>query len=174
MVKEIITKENKMSDNIWKKMKYFVMGDEDGYEEDIDNYDEVEEEEEETVTPIVRNEDRNIITDSYVRPRTNLVEVKNNNQNHMKVIVYKPSQYSDAEQIVKNLKAKKPVVVNLEDVEVELARKIFNFCSGAICALDGEMRKISKEIFILAPNNVTLDAEKAKELEDDKTFDWRR
>jgi FtsZ-interacting cell division protein YlmF len=105
MAKEIITKENEMSDNIWKKMKYFVMGDEDSYEEEVENFDEVEEEEDETVTPIVRNEDRNIITDSYVRPRTNLVEVKNNNQNHMKVIVYKPSQYSDAEQIVKKLKS---------------------------------------------------------------------
>ncbi len=174
MEEEIITKEKMMSDNIWKKMKYFVMGDEDGYQ-DEGNEEEIVDEtiEEETVTPIVRTEDRNIITDSYVRPRANLVEVKNN-QNHMKVIVYKPSQYSDAEQIVKNLKAKKPVVVNLEDVEVELARKIFNFCSGAICALDGEMRKISKEIFILAPNNVTLDAEKAVDVDSDKTFDWRR
>lgn len=160
-----------MSDNIWKKMKYFVMGDEDAYDEE-----EVEttlvEEDDETVTPIVRNEDRNIITDSYVKPRTNLVEVKN--QNQLKVIVYKPTQYSDAEKIVKNLKSKKPVVVNLEDVEVELARKIFNFCSGAICALDGEMRKISKEIFILAPNNVTLDADKSSEVDTEKTFDWRK
>ncbi len=159
-----------MSDNIWKKMKYFVMGDEDEYEEE-----EVEtiEEEDDTVTPIVNNEDRNIITDSYMKPRANLVDIKNN-QNQLKVIVYKPTQYSDAEQIVKNLKSKKPVVVNLEDVEVELARKIFNFCSGAICALDGEMRKISKEIFILAPNNVTLDAEKTESLDADKTFDWRK
>lgn len=67
------------------------------------------------------------------------------------------------------------MVVNLEEVEVELARKIFNFCSGAICALDGEMRKISKEIFILAPNNITLDAEKATDDdEEEKPFDWRR
>ncbi|MCH4890233.1 cell division protein SepF [Acidaminobacter sp. JC074] len=161
-----------MSDNIWKKMKYFVMGDEDEYEEDQE-VEEVVEEKDDTVTPIVRNEDRNIITDSYVKPRTNLVDIKNN-QNQLKVIVYKPTQYSDAEQIVKNLKSKKPVVVNLEEVEVELARKIFNFCSGAICALDGEMRKISKEIFILAPNNVTLDAEKTESIEADKTFDWRK
>jgi len=162
-----------MSDNIWKKMKFFVLGDDDRYD------DEYEEEtvDESTVVSIDEDvEDRNIITDAYVRPRTNLVDIKNTgNANQLKVIVYKPTQYSDAEQIVKNLKLRKPVVVNLEEVEVELARKIFNFCSGAICALDGEMRKISKEIFILAPNNVTLDAEKAQESVDaDKTFDWRR
>jgi cell division inhibitor SepF len=162
-----------MSDNMWKKMKYFVLGDDEEQEVEYEEYDgmEVEEEEEDNVTDIT-NDDRNIISDNIVRPtRTNLVDV--NNPNHMKVIVYKPTKYSDAEQIVKNLKLKKPVVVNLEEVEVELARKIFNFCSGAICALDGEMRKISKEIFILAPSNVTLDAEKAETTED-KPFDWRK
>jgi len=163
-----------MSDNIWKKMKFFVLGDEDRYEEDYEEEDTIEES---VVTSIEEDDgDRDFVTDAYVRPRTNLVDIKNNsNSNQLKVIVYKPTQYSDAEQIVKNLKLKKPVVVNLEEVEVELARKIFNFCSGAICALDGEMRKISKEIFILAPNNVTLDAEKSQESADaDKTFDWRR
>lgn len=162
-----------MSDNIWKKMKFFMVGDDEYEEDEMEEEEEVVAQPKEVATPIVKNEDRNIITDSYMRPRTNLVEVKNDNQNHMKVIVYKPTQYSDAEQIVKNLKSRKPVVVNLEDVEVELARKIFNFCSGAICALDGEMRKISKEIFILAPNNVTLDAEKADPTEE-KTFEWRK
>lgn len=166
-----------MSDNMWSKMKYFFMGNEEEYEYEDNHEEEATEEEmtiEEVVTPIVKSEDRNIISDSYVSSkRSNLVDVSN--PNHMKVIVYKPTKYSDAEQIVKNLKMKKPVVVNIEDVEVELARKIFNFCSGAICALDGEMKKISKEIFILAPNNVSLDTEKAKEqIEEEKPFDWRK
>jgi cell division inhibitor SepF len=159
-----------MSDNMWKKMKYFVLGSEDEPEYEEEYTEEVVEEEEEVIE--MKTDDRNIISDSYVRSQRNLVDVSNGN--HMKVIVYKPEKYSDAEQIVKNLKNKKPVVVNIEDVEVELARKIFNFCSGAICALDGEMRKISKEIFILAPSNVTLDAEKAKDEEADKQFDWRK
>lgn len=165
-----------MSDNMLKKLKYFVLGGEDEIEYEDDDVMETEEMTvEEVMEPLDNNkEDRNIISDNYIRnTRNNLVDVSN--PNHMKVIVYKPKKYSDAEQIVKNLKMKKPVVVNIEDVEVELARKIFNFCSGAICALDGEMRKISKEIFILAPNNVTLDTEKMEEKEEEeKPFDWRK
>lgn len=168
-----------MSDNIWNKLKYFVIGQEDEYDDEFEDEEdhEIEEEVKNSTYNKFKSEDRNIITDNIVRPstRSNLVDLSN--PNHMKVIVYKPTKYSDAEQIVMNLKSKKPVVVNLEDVEVELARKIFNFCSGAICALDGEMRKISKEIFILAPNNVTLDAEKAIESvkeEIDSQFDWRK
>lgn len=165
-----------MSDNMLKKLKYFVLGGEDEIEYEDDDVMETEEMTvEEVMEPLDNNkEDRNIISDNYIRnTRNNLVDVSN--PSHMKVIVYKPKKYSDAEQIVKNLKMKKPVVVNIEDVEVELARKIFNFCSGAICALDGEMRKISKEIFILAPNNVTLDTEKMEEKEEEeKPFDWRK
>lgn len=159
-----------MSDTIWNKVKYFMIGSE---KEDDEIEKEVEVEEK---TYVTKTDDRDIITESISRPanRANLVDVSN--PNHMKVIVYKPTKYSDAEQIVKNLKAKKPVVVNIEDIDIELARKIFNFCSGAICALDGEMKKISKEIFILAPKNVTLDAEKAKpkKTDDDTPFDWRK
>ncbi len=162
-----------MSDSIFGKVKNFIVG----YEEEYEEVEEViEPVEEKSPIAYTTTEDRGIITDSTFKTpaRSNLVDL--NNTNHMKVIVYKPTKYSDAEQIVKNLKTKKPVVVNLEEVEVELARKIFNFCSGAICALDGEMRKISKEIFILAPSNVTLDAEKAKSesTEDNKKFDWRK
>lgn len=159
-----------MAKSMWKTVKFFISGQEP--EEEYET-DEMETSEDIISLKPVEEDDRGIITEGYKRPqRSNLVDI--NNSNHMKVIVYKPKKYSDAEQIVTNLKAKKPVVVNLEEVEVDLARKIFNFCSGAICALDGEMRKISKEIFILAPNNVTLDAEKAKDEEDEKTFDWRR
>lgn len=162
-----------MSDTMWKKMKGFVFGGE--YEQDPDVDVDVDEKtfDEEAEEEVMDTEDRNIITDTFVRPsRSNLVDLSS--PNHLKVIVYKPTKYSDAEDIVMNLKAKKPVVVNLEDVEVELARKIFNFCSGAICALDGEMRKISKEIFILAPTNVSLDSQKAMEEEADQPFDWRK
>lgn len=159
-----------MTDSIWKKVKFFISG------HDPEDEYEYEDEAEKSLDVIDFNPteeiSQDIITEGYKRPqRSHLVDI--NNSNHMKVIVYKPKKYSDAEQIVTNLKAKKPVVVNLEDIDVELARKIFNFCSGAICALDGEMRKISKEIFILAPNNVTLDAERDED-EQEKTFDWRR
>lgn len=160
-----------MSDTIWKKMKGFVFGGE--YEEEETETEQVKSEEIIEEEESVDTEDRNIITDTFVRPtRANLVDLSN--PNHLKVIVYKPTKYSDAEDIVMNLKSKKPVVVNLEDVEVELARKIFNFCSGAICALDGEMRKISKEIFILAPTNVSLDSQRTMEEEAEQPFDWRK
>ncbi len=71
----------------------------------------------------------------------------------MKMIVYHPVSYEDAQNIIDNLKAKKPVIVNMEELEVACAQRILDFLSGAIYALSGTIMKISKGIFVVAPNN---------------------
>jgi cell division inhibitor SepF len=59
---------------------------------------------------------------------------------------------------VDNLKAKKPVIINLEKVESDAARKIFDFLSGATYALNGNVQKVANNIFIFAPENVDVTA----------------
>lgn len=71
----------------------------------------------------------------------------------MKMIVYHPVTYEDAQNIIDNLKARKPVIVNMEELEVSVAQRILDFLSGAIYALSGTIMKISKGIFVVAPNN---------------------
>lgn len=73
--------------------------------------------------------------------------------NGMKMIVYHPVTYEDTQHIIDNVKNRKPVIVNMEDLEVETAQRILDFLSGAIYALNGTMSKISRGIFIVAPNN---------------------
>jgi cell division inhibitor SepF len=74
----------------------------------------------------------------------------------MKIEVFQPKTFNEAVEIVDCLRAKKPVVINLEAIEAELARKIFDFLSGALCAIDGKAEKISRGIFLMAPNNVEV------------------
>lgn len=71
----------------------------------------------------------------------------------MKMIVYHPVSYEDAQNIIDNLRARKPVIVNMEDLEVNCAQRILDFLSGAIYALQGTIRKISRNIFVVAPAN---------------------
>ena len=71
----------------------------------------------------------------------------------MKMIVYHPVSYEDTQIIIDNLKNRKPVIVNMEDIELETAQRILDFLSGAVYAIDGIMRKISRGIFVVAPNN---------------------
>lgn len=71
----------------------------------------------------------------------------------MKMIVYHPVSYEDTQAIIDNLKNRKPVIVNMEELEVDIAQRILDFLSGAVYALNGTMCKISRGIFVVAPNN---------------------
>ena len=71
----------------------------------------------------------------------------------MKMIVYHPVSYEDAQNIIDNLKARKPVIVNMEELDVAAAQRILDFISGAIYALSGTIAKISRGIFVVAPTN---------------------
>ena len=71
----------------------------------------------------------------------------------MKMVVYHPVSYEDTQNIIDNLKSRKPVIVNMEELEIDCAQRILDFMAGAIYALDGTIYKISRGIFFLAPTN---------------------
>lgn len=75
------------------------------------------------------------------------------NMASMKMIVYHPVSYEDAQSIIDNLKARKPVIVNMEELEVSGAQRILDFLSGAVYAINGTICKISRGIFVVTPNN---------------------
>lgn len=74
----------------------------------------------------------------------------------LKMIVVEPQGFEECPKLVDNLKAKKPVVINLENLETDVARKIFDFLSGATYALNGNVQKIANNIFVFAPANVDI------------------
>lgn len=76
--------------------------------------------------------------------------------NKMKLIIYQPMAYDDTQSIIDNLKNRKAVVVNLEAVESDVAQRILDFMSGAAYAVNGNIHKISRGIFVLVPNNVDI------------------
>lgn len=88
-------------------------------------------------------------------PATNLSAVPSSNMN-LKMIVFKPISYEDSQAIVDNLRARKPVIVNMMDLERECAQRVLDFMAGAVYALNGTIRKISYGIFVIVPSNVSL------------------
>ena len=72
----------------------------------------------------------------------------------MKLLVIEPRNFEECKTLVDNLKSKKPIIINLEKLETETAKKIFDFLSGATYALDGTVTKVTNNIFIFAPKNV--------------------
>ncbi len=74
----------------------------------------------------------------------------------LKVVVRTPLSFENARDIADHLKAKKPVVVNLENVDVAIAKRIIDFLSGAVYAADGNIQKIADKIFLIAPYSVGI------------------
>ena len=84
-------------------------------------------------------------------------------QQQFRMVVTMPKSFDECPKLVDNLRNRKPVIINLETLPTEVARKIFDFLSGATYALDGNVQKVADSIFIFAPENVdiTASAEKA-------------
>jgi len=59
-------------------------------------------------------------------------------------------------KLVDSLKSRKPVIINLENIENDTARKIFDFLSGGTYALNGNVQKIAQNIFVFLPENVDV------------------
>ena len=74
----------------------------------------------------------------------------------MKVVLSEPSDFDDVKDICDELKNKKPVIVNFENVDTNLAQRMVDFISGAVYALDGSIQKVSRGIIIIAPQNVDI------------------
>jgi cell division inhibitor SepF len=72
------------------------------------------------------------------------------------LVVTEPSCFDECPKLVDSLKARKPIIINLEKVETDVARKIFDFLSGATYALNGNMQKIANNIFVFVPENVNV------------------
>ena len=75
----------------------------------------------------------------------------------MKMIVYHPVCYDDAQTIVDNLKNRRPVIVNMEELEGSCAQRVLDFLLGAIYAINGTINKISRGIFLVAPRDVDVE-----------------
>lgn len=106
------------------------------------------------------------------KPFNRVVNIHTNQQ--FKMVVVHPESFEDTQDICDHLKNKKPVVVNVESVEGEQARRIIDFLSGSIYALDGNIQKVSSNIFIVAPNNVNIMADFKDELRGKTVFPWTK
>ncbi|MCI5840177.1 MAG: cell division protein SepF [Peptoniphilaceae bacterium] len=75
----------------------------------------------------------------------------------LRVSIQEPLEYNDTQALVDEFKDGKVVVLNLQMVEVQQKRQIFDFASGAVYALEGRMQKVSKEIYVMAPKGVDIE-----------------
>ncbi|MBS3977675.1 MAG: cell division protein SepF [Syntrophomonadaceae bacterium] len=110
-------------------------------------------------------------SDGSVKPNRNNV-VALHNSRPIKMIVVKPVVFEQVQVISDHLKARRPVIINLEGTEKDIAKRILDFVSGTAYALNGSMQKISQYIFLFVPTNVEVSGEMAEEARSYGAFHW--
>ena len=142
--------------NFMDKVKYFI-----GIDDLEEEEEEMFEEEEGIEFPVATTKTKKI-NNKVVNIHTN---------SNMKIVVHEPLSYDEAPAIVDDLKARKAVVVNFEQLDLAIKRQIFDFINGGLYAIEGKIQKVTKDIFILAPLNIEIDGLK-DELKSRGIFPW--
>ena len=81
----------------------------------------------------------------------------------IKMVISHPTTFEQSDEICSFLKEKKSVIVNLEYVNKDVARRIVDFISGGVYALDGYIQKVSNSIFLVAPSNYEITNDMGRE-----------
>lgn len=86
-----------------------------------------------------------------------------------KMILFEPRAYSESQQIADYLKKRNAVVVNLKRVTPDQAKRIVDFLSGTLYAINGGLQKLGSGIFLCTPNNVDVEGSITDEAKETKT-----
>lgn len=78
-----------------------------------------------------------------------------------------PHDFKDAQEVGDRYKNSQPVIINLQDADDGLRRRLIDFCSGLTYALEGNMEKVAKNVFLLTPANVEISPEARRRLQED-------
>ena len=83
-------------------------------------------------------------------------QVLNINSNKQEVVLFRPTAFNDCTTAADDLRSKKAIIVNLENVEKSLARRVVDFLSGCAYALDGKVNKIAQSTYLFSPHNMDV------------------
>ena len=128
-----------------KVRKWFF---EDEYE-DFDDFDEEMEEDEE-------EENKTSLFEKAKSARTSEVVNKLNANKDSNLVLFEPRSYSETQDIALYLKQKKAAVVNLHRLQKEQSKRVIEFLSGVIYAIDGDIQQIGPKIFLCTPKNIAV------------------
>jgi cell division inhibitor SepF len=108
-------------------------------------------------------------------PRANELERRNKVVNihtttQLQVVLVKPERFENASEIADHLRDKRTVVLNLEQTDKNIARRLIDFLSGVAYANEGTIKKVALSTYIITPYNVEILGDLIDELENNGLY----
>jgi len=78
----------------------------------------------------------------------------------IEMVVVKPEKLESVTQIADYLVDRKTILLNLEETNKDVARRLIDFLNGVAYAINGDLRKVATNTYVITPSNVELSGEK--------------
>ena len=72
------------------------------------------------------------------------------------VVLFHAKSFDDAAKATDELRKRKAIVLNMENVDKAVTRRVVDFLSGSVYALDGTVRKVAQCTYLLCPQNMAV------------------
>ena len=85
-----------------------------------------------------------------------VLNMNNSASNKQEVVLFRPGSFNDTSKAADDLRNRKAVIVNMENVDKAMARRVVDFLSGCVYALDGDVKKIAQSAYLFCPHNMDI------------------
>ena len=163
-------------DNVKKFAQPYADDDYDDYDEEDDYLEDYEEPAETparrekrrtpapTPAPVMEEEENDfgfapmpaVSTGSAVSTGFSGQVLNMNSSNKQEVVLFRPGSFNDTSKAADDLRNRKAVIVNMENVDKAMARRVVDFLSGCVYALDGDVKKIAQSAYLFCPHNMDI------------------
>ena len=154
-------------DNVKKFAQPYDDEDYDDYDEELDNFEEIEEE------PAPRTRRSSPFASSSAAPAAPAAaaapvaapasatpsfggQVLNMSSGKQEVVLFHAKTFDDAAKAADELCKRKAVILNMENVDKALTRRVVDFLSGSVYALDGRVKKVAQSTYLFCPHNMDV------------------
>ncbi|MCR5617239.1 MAG: cell division protein SepF [Clostridiales bacterium] len=107
-----------------------------------------------------KEEEQQSVFSSRKRSTGNLINIADNyretSNSGVMLKIFHPQSYEDATIIIDNLRSRRPIIINIDEIDVKLAQRILDFVSGAVMALNGNIEKAGRNIYAVTPSNISI------------------
>ncbi|KAA0564104.1 cell division protein SepF [Rossellomorea aquimaris] len=145
---------------IKSKFKTFFLLDEDEYDYEEEKFEEEYEEKKPMKSQSLSNSKQNVVSLQSV-------------QKSSKMILVEPRVYAEAQEIADHLKNRRSVLVNLQRIQHDQAKRIVDFLSGTVYAIGGDIQRVGDNIFLCTPDNVEVSGNISEFLKEEDLSDSR-
>lgn len=90
----------------------------------------------------------------------------------MAIFQSSPRTRDDAQQVANKLKARLPVLINLEKLDEGQIRRLVDFLSGVTYALDGNMKRVARGVYLCSPSDIPIEELELSSRQGETLFDY--